>query len=271
MERTATLLKIIFLCILIFILVGVLVFFINNDFKFNFDEKSALIYDENIENEFNKIDIHSESLDFKFVKSNDDTVNVKVYDNKKNKVNVNVENNTLKIESNNKFKCFFCFLKKREVIISLPEKIYDLAIDTKSGDITSNVDFNKVNIISISGDIEFNKIKKAFIKSTSGDIKIKEVDDLKIKSTSGDLEVNNVNEHIDIKTTSGDVDIDDLVLTEDSNISVISGDVNIYSKSDDIYYNANAISGDIKISNNNRHANNELTIKTKSGDIIIKN
>ena len=271
MNKTITILRIILLIILITILTGILILFINKDFKFNFNTKSSLIYDNNIEEEFNKIDIISKSLDFKFVKSNDDTTNVKIYDNKNNKVTVKVDNNTLKIESDNKNTCFFCITTKREAIITLPEKEYELLINTTSGDIKSDINFNKVNIISTSGDIEFNEIKEASIKVTSGDIIIKEVNSLTIESTSGDIDINKINEQLSINTTSGDIIIKELSLTKDSNIKVTSGDVTIYSKSSDIYYNAKATSGDILITNNNRHANTELTINAKSGDITINN
>lgn len=269
MNKTITILRIILLIILITILTGILILFINKDFNFN--TKSSLIYDNNIEEEFNKIDIISKSLDFKFIKSNDDTTNIKFYDNKNNKVNVKVENNTLKIESDNKNTCFFCITTKREAIITLPEKEYDLLINTTSGDIKSDIDFNKVNIISTSGDIEFNKIKEASIKVISGDIIIEELNSLTIESTSGDVEINKINEQLSINTTSGDINIKELSLTKDSNIKVTSGDILIYSKSNDIYYNAKATSGDIKITNNNRHANTELTINAKSGDITVNN
>lgn len=269
MEKTVVILKIVLLTLLIFTLVGVLVLFINKDFKFNLNAK--LVYDQNITEEFNKIDISTDSLDVKFVKSNDDTVNVKIYDNEDNDVIVEVENETLKIVSNKKNTCFFCMFQNRKVIITLPEKIYDLVIDTKSGDINSEIDFNKVNIVSTSGDIKFNNIKKAFVKITSGDIEIKEVDDLKVKSTSGDLEINKINKHIDIKTTSGDIEINNLNLTKNSNITVTSGDIMISKASKDIYYNTSVISGDVNIKNNNRHADIELMISAKSGDIIVKN
>jgi len=263
--------------IVIFLIVGLIVL-INNkftfkldNFNFGFGSKSTLIYNENINEDFNKIDIYSKSLDFKFVKSTDNNINVKVYDEKNNTVSVKVENNTLKIVSDNDNVCIFCFPSKRQAIISLPENTYDLVLETTSGDIYSEININKADLNTRSGDIELNNIKNANIKVTSGDIKINEVDDLNIKTTSGDIEINKINKHIDSETTSGDIEINNLILTTDSNIKVTSGDVTIFNASDDIYYNTHVISGDIKVNNNNRHANNELTINTKSGDITVKN
>lgn len=273
MEKTLTALKITLLVLLIAVLVGVLVISINKDFSFasKFESKSKLVYDENIEEEFSKIDFYSESMDIEFVKSKDDKVNVKVYDSKENTTTVNVENDTLKIDSDKKEKCFFCIVGNRKTVIALPEKIYDLAIESKSGDILSNINFNKVSIDSKSGDIKLNSIKEGNLKVLSGDIDIEEVDDIEIVSASGDVEINKINKHLDIDTKSGDIFIKDLTLTNNSNIKVASGDVTIYNASEDIYFNTKAVSGDVSINNNNRRANNELTIDTKSGDITVRN
>lgn len=272
MEKTLTILRICLLSILIIILSWILYLFINKDFNINLKTQASLIYDNNIKEEFDKIDIYTESMDFKFVKSNDDTTNIKIYDSKDNIVNVKVENNILKIESNKNNRCFLCTVDDRETIITLPEKEYELVVNTKSGDIKSaDINFNKADIITKSGDVGINKIKEANINVTSGDIIITEVDNLTIESTSGDVKINKINNQLDIKTTSGDISINDLSLTKDSKIKVTSGDIKIYSKSSDIYYNAKATSGDILITNNNRHANTELTISTTSGDITVNN
>ncbi|MBQ9024468.1 MAG: DUF4097 family beta strand repeat protein [Bacilli bacterium] len=278
MNKGLTITLITLLSLIVITLIVGLIFLIDNKFTFKLDNlnfglgsKSTLIYDENIDENFNKIDVYSKSLDFKFVKSNDNTTNVKIYDDKKNTALVKVEDNTLKITSDNDNACIFCFYSKRQAVISLPEKIYDLVLETTSGDIYSEINFNKADLNTRSGDIELNNIKNANIKVTSGDIIINEVDDITIKATSGDIEINKINKHIDSQTTSGDVEINNLTLTTDSNIKVTSGDVSILNGSDDIYYNTSVISGDVKVNNNNRHANVELTINTTSGDIIVRN
>ena len=195
-----------------------LIFLLNNNFTFNFDNiklgsRGVLIYDKNINEDFNKLDIYSKSLDFEFIKSNDNTTNVKVYDDKNNTVQVKVENNTLKIVSDNRNNvCFFCFNTNRKAVISLPARIYDLVLETTSGDIYSEIDFINANINTRSGDIDLNNIKNANIKVTSGDIKINEVDDLNIKTTSGDMAINKINKYIDSETTSGDILIRNITL-----------------------------------------------------------
>ena len=92
----------------------------------------------------------------------------------------------------------FCFPSKRQAIISLPENTYDLVLETTSGDIYSEININKADLNTRSGDIELNNIKNANIKVTSGDIKINEVDDLNIKTTIGHLIGNNMEIKISI-------------------------------------------------------------------------
>ena len=252
MEKTITVLRIILLLILIAILSCVLALFINKDFSFGFTSKAELVYDKNIEENIDNINIYSDSLNYKIIKSERNIANVKVYDDEENKVTVKVEDNSLKITSDNRKVCFFCSFKKREVIISLPEKEYDLYMETKSGDIKSSLDLNNVTI-----------------KSTSGDIKLDNTNDVNIKVTSGDINISRVDNLI-IDSTSGDINISDLTLEEDSKIKVTSGDININQSSNNIYFNAKTTSGSVRINNNDRFANIELMINTISGDIRFK-
>ena len=286
MEKTLVIIKIVLLVILIAMIGVIGVIFMNRGFKFG--TKTELIYDETIKEDFDKIEIKSKSLDYEFVKSNNEEVSVKIYDEKDHNPIVKVEAETLKIETTEDFNCMFCFNIKRKVIISLPEKQYDLVVNATSGDYTSEVDFNNVKIEATSGDIKLKNVneatidvksgdiilttaKKLDIKSTSGDIKVIKVDDFKAESTSGDINIDIINNHLDIKTNSGDIEIKDLTLTNNSSINVTSGDITVYNASEGIYYNTNVKSGDIKINNNDRLAEIELTINTTSGDITIKN
>ena len=74
MEKSMTILKIILLSLLIVFLIGIILIFMNKNFKFG--SNATLIYDKNIEEKFNKIDIYNKSLDIKFIKGNDKYVNV---------------------------------------------------------------------------------------------------------------------------------------------------------------------------------------------------
>ena len=268
-NKIIKILLIILLTILVVGLIAVFVLLLNNKIDLNISQ-SKLIYDEIITESFNNIQVSTKSLDIKLIKSNNLKANVKVYDRKDNELSVKVEDNTLKIENERHTSwCFLCFGESK-VVISLPEKEYDLVVNATSGDIESQVDLNNATIVTTSGDIDFTKVNELVLTVTSGDIEINEVNSITVTSTSGDVEIGKINNSLNIETTSGDIDIDNLTIMKDSNIKVKSGDVTINKRSDNIYCNATAISGDVKITNNNRHADYELKIDTKSGDINVR-
>ena len=269
MSKMIKILSIIILTILVVVLIAVFVLLLNNKINLNIS-KSTLIYDENITESFNNIQVSTNSLDIELVKSKDLKASVKIYDRKDNELSVKVEDNTLKIKNDRHTSwCFLCFGESK-AIISLPEKEYDLVVNATSGDIESQVNLNNATIVTTSGDIDFTKVNELVLTVTSGDIEINEVNNITITSTSGDVEIGKINNSLNIETTSGDIDIDNLTIMKDSNIKVKSGDVTINKTADNIYYNATATSGDVKITNNNRHADYELKIDTKSGDILVK-
>ena len=275
MNNTINILKIIILSLVVAILMGVLVIFVKDGRKFKFDFKTKpakLVYDEVINDEFNKIDIDATSIDIKFKKSTDEKTNVKVYDIDDKDLSVNVNNNTLTIENKKKYNCFiFCVSKKREIVVTLPEKEYDLAINSKSSDIISDINFNNVDIKVTSGDIEIKDANSAKLDVTSGDVKVEKVNSIDLESRSGDITLNTINEYLKIKTTSGDIKIKNLNIIKDSEIKVTSGDVEIDNVLSSVYFDTKVTSGDVKVGNNDRHANCELKIKTTSGDIRVNN
>ena len=268
MDKTIKVLIIILLSILILGSLGAFAILFTTQADFDM-YKTSKVYDNDIEEEFNAINVDTDSLDVKIIKSNDEKVNVKIYDKDDNKVSVEVENNTLNIEETVKNSiCFMC--GKREAVISVPEKEYDLVVQSTSGDIESRVNLNNATIVVTSGDIELRKVNELSMIVTSGDIDIEEVNNVTIVSTSGDIEIGKINSRLDIQTISGDIDIDNMTITNDSKIEVISGDVVINKSSDNFYCDAKATSGDVKIKDNNRRAEYELKIRAKSGDIIVR-
>ena len=269
MDKTIKVLIIILLSILIVGSLGAftMLFTKNADIEVY---KTSKVYDKEVEEEFNSINVDTDSLDIKIVKSNNEKTNVKIFDRNDKGISVEVENGTLNIVDDNIHSfCFMCF-GKREAIISLPEKEFDLVVESTSGDISSNLDLGNVTIVSTSGDIDLRNAKDLTIVVTSGDIEVKEVDNISITSTSGDVEIEKINSSLDIKTISGDIGINKLSIIKDSKIKVMSGDIVINNASEAIYVNAKATSGDIKIKDNNRRAESELKIEATSGDILVR-
>ena len=267
MNKIIKTLVIIFLMILV-LFVGTLLFLLMTE-KLDFS-KTELVYDRYIEETFDSMEISTNSLDVRIVKSNDEKVNVKIYDREKENTIIKVENNKLIIKSENKnLLCFLCY-DKRRVIISVPQKEYNLVLNTSSGDIISELDLNNTTISVTSGDIYLKKVNEFTMSSTSGDVKIEEVNNINANLISGDIIIGKINNSLDIKTASGNINIGTLTITKDSTIKATSGDITIYKSSNNTYFDANTTSGDIKISNNNRKSEYKLKIKTKSGDIKVK-
>ncbi len=269
MSKAIKILAIVLLSLLIVGLIATFVLLLNEKMEFPMVQ-TELVYDENISEPFDNIQVSIESLDIKLIKAEDSNVNVKVYDSKDNEVSVKVEDDTLIIENNKHTSWHFLSFGTREVVISLPEREYDLIVNSTSGDVKAKIAFNDVTIVTTSGDIKFTKVNDLEATVTSGDIEVDEVNNITIASNSGDVEIGKINKSLDIETTSGDIDIDNLTIVKDSSIKVTSGDVTIHNSSNNIYYNTKVTSGDVKINNNNRHAEYELKIDTKSGDIIVK-
>ena len=264
-------LKITFISLLMIVIIGVTsVFVLLMTGTINFDFfNTKVIYNENIDESFDKIKVSTTSLDVKLVKSSDEKVNVKIIDKENDGVIVKVEDNTLLIQYDTKKRFFLCFCK-REAIISLPEKEYDLIVKSTSGDITSEVNLTSAMIITTSGDIRLNNVGDFKSVVTSGDIKANDVHNANLLATSGDIRIDRIDESVEIGTTSGDIKINELTIKKDSHITATSGDVTINKSSSNIYYNTEVTSGNVKIDNNNRLAEFELKIETKSGDIRVK-
>ena len=270
--------KIILLSIIAIILIVLLVLLLAKNTIYGGIEingNTKIVYDEKFNEENEKIDIQTKSSDVEIKESQDDSINVRIYDNEKNESDVRIENKVLKIESkqekDNVYIIGININNNPRIVISIPkEKKYDLNIEGESSDIHSSLDLKNVNINTKSGDISLKNTNNIKINSTSGDVSLMDVNNLTIDTTSGDVKINNIKESINLKTTSGDIKIDEINILKNSSIKTTSGDVFI-SKSNDIYFDTKVTSGDIKINKNNRHAETEMKIQTTSGDIFINN
>ena len=246
--------KITLLILVCLCLVAFMYAFIKSDFKFS-NMTAKLVFDEQYElKDIESINIDVTSSDIKIYESSDDKINVKIYSDDKDNIKVNEDEKTLSIVNKQKGAvCFgFCFGNRKVELYVPKDYLGKFDIHATSGDIVS----------SLATSNDYN------IRVTSGDIKIDNVNSLTGKATSGDIEIERLNSYINFKTTSGDIDIDIATINKDSSIKVTSGDVEI-NKFSGAYVNASAKSGDINVSNNDRHAEYELTITTTSGDIEI--
>lgn len=275
-NNKVAIISIILLC---FLAIGITLFMIaviNGNFKnINFYQKEASIIHEKsyVIDDLEKIKVSSTSSDIRIQESASDEIKVVVYGQDNDEATSMKENGILTISKKDRsYICFgFCFSNKEEIIIYIPKHLdINLELITTSGDIEV-VSFPNLNVNakSTSGDIQIKSINTSVMETTSGDVKLNSTSISNIKTTSGDISIENITDSIELETKSGDIKISDFNIKNNSNIKTTSGEVTIKNLSDS-YIETHTTSGDVTIKENNRYAENTLTINTTSGDIRIK-
>lgn len=276
MNSALNIVKIILLSIIAVALVLILIFLLNGKVNikgFTLYEKTELVYEETYTENVENLKVLTTSNDVVIEEKETDSINVKVYDRKDAKPTSKIENNTLIIENKKEPSIGFSFgiNGSAKIVITVPKNsTYNLDVEGTSSDIDSSINLKDVNISVTSGDISLKDSNNIAIKTTSGDVKLGSTNTSSINVKSGDISIEEINNKLTLSATSGDVRIDKINLNSDSSISVVSGDV-LIGKTNDIYINTSVVSGDVKVKTNNRHAKNELKIKTTSGDITVNN
>ena len=173
--------------------------------------------------------------DIKLDYSSDEKAHVQLYDIDKESYNIVVSSSEIRVEYKTNKYLGLNRRKSGKITVLVPEGrlLHDVTIETASGDAESylNIDANNVAVNTVSGDIEFDKIKsrQLNINVVSGDIEI-------IKVDSGKVIIN---------TVSGDIDIDTLY-ADKLVIDSVSGDCKITNSNTENVV-SNFISGDFII------------------------
>ena len=276
MSSALNIVKIILLSIIAVALVLILVLLLNGKMNikgFVLHEKTELIYEEDFKEEVNNLKVLTTDNDVKIEEKDQDFINVKVYDRKDAKPEAHIEDDTLLIKNKNDERIGFSFgiIGSSKIVITVPKNsTYNLNIEGTSSDVDSLINLKNVNIIVVSGDVNLKDSPDTIIKTTNGDVELESTNKVSINTKSGDISINNITSKLNLEAISGDINIGKLNIDSDSSIKVISGDVTI-GKTNDIYIDTSVVSGDVKVNKNNRHAKNELKIKTTSGDITVNN
>lgn len=249
----------------------------NFDFSFNFNDSSMELVDSIETNEVNKIYLNLNSTDIFIKKSENDKVVVEYYSNREKNPIISYSDNIISIDEDKykdeyDSKCFvFCNIN-RKIVLYVPfdfETEFD--INTKSGDIKSEVDLsnNVVSVSTMSGDVFLGNASNIDIRTVSGDVSLDSIVSSNISTTSGDISIKNVSKMINIQTTSGDVLIDNLDIENESSIKTVSGDVVINHNKGNCYVDFKTTSGDERISRSDRKSDIVLKVRTTSGDISV--
>ena len=247
-----------------------------------------------LKSSFNKINIDVSTSDVEFIKVDEGYGKVVCKETKKFKHTVKVEDNTLKIDFDYKYRFNFLMLSPSfKVQVYIPNTTeYDLNAIRSTGDISVGKDFtftdvklggstgdvefsanvkNKVNIESSTGRVSISNMKPASIdiEISTGSMHLKDINcsgNIELKSTTGDKYLTNVKaKNLKVIASTGDTRIDNVILSEKLSVNASTGKVRIVES------DANEI--EIKTSTGDVDANfltsKIVYAKTSTGDVDV--
>ena len=208
-------------------------------------------------------------------------IEIEYYTALERKVNIEHIGNKLSIKENKNIVGinFNIFSEKRKLIIKIPKSSnIDINSVNKIGDyFIKNLDIKSLIINSKLGDVYITNISAsdADIKLATGNLNIDNLNSknnsLKINVGTGNVKLNNINDlkDISVDNKTGDTDLSSSII-KNINITNKLGNIkvsNLLSESSD-NINLKTTTGNITLSN--LTANNSITLKSTTGDIIAE-
>ncbi|MDU3831305.1 DUF4097 family beta strand repeat-containing protein [Gemella haemolysans] len=208
-------------------------------------------------------------------------IEIEYYTALERKVNIEHIGNKLSIKENKNIVGinFNIFSEKRKLIIKIPKSSnIDINSVNKIGDyFIKNLDIKSLIINSKLGDVYITNISAsdADIKLATGNLNIDNLNSknnsLKINVATGNVKLNNINDlkDISVDNKTGDTDLSSSII-KNINITNKLGNIkvsNLLSESSD-NINLKTTTGNITLSN--LTANNSITLKSTTGDIIAE-
>ena len=208
-------------------------------------------------------------------------IEIEYYTALERKVNIEHIGNKLSIKENKNIVGinFNFFTEKRKLIIKIPKSSnIDINSVNKIGDyFIKNLDIKSLIINSKLGDVYITNISAsdADIKLATGNLNIDNLNSknnsLKINVATGNVKLNNINDlkDISVDNKTGDTDLSSSTI-KNINITNKLGNIkvsNLLSESSD-NINLKTTTGNITLSN--LTANNSITLKSTTGDIIAE-
>ena len=208
-------------------------------------------------------------------------IEIEYYTALERKVNIEHIGNKLSIKENKNIVGinFNIFSEKRKLIIKIPKSSnIDINSVNKKGDyFIKNLDIKSLIINSKLGDVYITNISASDtdIKLATGNLNIDNLNSknnsLKINVATGNVKLNNINDlkDISVDNKTGDTDLSSSTI-KNINITNKLGNIkvsNLLSESSD-NINLKTTTGNITLSN--LTANNSITLKSTTGDIIAE-
>lgn len=228
-----------------------------------------------LQEEFNNIEIDTDTSDINFILSENENNKVICIEESKMKHNVKVENNTLSIKIINNKKWYDYIginWSKPKITLYLSKTLYEnLIVENDTGDIIvpKEFSFNNIDIKSSTGRITnySNATESIKLKASTGDIKLENVTtkSLDISVSTGDVVLNKINceGNIFIEVSTGNVTLTE-VHCKNFKTDGNTGKVTLNSVIVENKININRSTGDIKF---DRCDAKEIEIETDTGDV----
>lgn len=258
-NKTGIIFLIILLSIIIFGLVMFLVRYLcGGEYgMINFGTRSKnIIYNETFSaNDIQDIDITQSAGDITFKESSNDTIEVVVYGDNQNDVDVNLNYNKLSIDykERHRFIWFGFGSFKNDIVIYIPAHYqHEITIKNNYGNCElGNLENATLEVECDAGNVEVGKIRNANIQCDLGGVKASEI-------------LNRCNISVD----SGNVKIDRLSIQENSFVKADLGNVTI-DEINDIYVDAKVDLGNSTVNGSNRNSNVTLKVECDCGNIKV--
>ena len=233
-------------------------------------------------NDVNNLDIDIIDSDVTLEENtSSENIEIEYYTALERKVRIEHTENKLSIRENKNIVGinFNIFSEKRKLIIKIPKSSnIDINSENKIGDfIIKDLDIKSLMINSKIGDVYLTNTSTSDteIKLATGNLKIDNLksknSSLKINVATGNIKLNNINDlkDISVDNKTGDTDLSSSTI-KNINITNKLGNIkvsNLPSESSD-NINLKTTTGNITLSN--LTANNSITLKTTTGDIIAE-
>ena len=233
-------------------------------------------------NDVNNLDIDIIDSDVTLEENtSSENIEIEYYTALERKVRIEHTENKLSIRENKNIVGinFNIFSEKRKLIIKIPKSSnIDINSENKIGDfIIKDLDIKSLMINSKIGDVYLTNTSTSDteIKLATGNLKIDNLksknSSLKINVATGNIKLNNINDlkDISVDNKTGDTDLSSSTI-KNINITNKLGNIkvsNLLSESSD-NINLKTTTGNITLSN--LTANNSITLKTTTGDIIAE-
>ena len=222
----------------------------------NETKNNKIVTNEYEINDFNDINVDIDTADLEFKVSNDGSKKVVCVEKEKQLHSVEVDNNTLIIESNDERKWYeriFNFnLTKTKVTIYMPLGSYDdINIKSSTGNvyIPNQYTFSSLNIEVSTGNIQ---VQADVLNSVT------------IESSTGNVSIETESKSVNVNVSTGNVLMTNSIIEENIEVTTSTGQITINDTSSKMI-RLKTSTGDIKLTN--VIADDSLFVRTSTGNV----